>query len=835
MRTSLILILLGSFITLKGQNSVANIIDFNKSEPFYLICAKIDSFFTHKYPNFTAKQLSTGNHRDGEYVKYKRWQNFWKTRLESDGRLADLASYNIKSGQDISLRGNSILDNLEWNNISYTEDLGVQIGLGRTNSLAFHPTDANTFYVGTALGGIWKTEDGGSSYVPLGEDLPFMAVSCIIVDQKNPETIYIAISDRVWYGPPSIGVYKSLNGGQSWSETALSFDFNENARIYWMEADPNNPDIILVGASNGLYRTEDGFDNFEKLSDNSICDIKYMPGSSQTIYYAANTFPGFFKSNDGGKNFSYKYATGSGWKRIMVTPLDTNKVYVCSAGEQELYISLDAAESLDSKKDISESEVSDGICMFSQLDESSIYAGWFDMYASVDTGDNFQKISDWLGRDSLQLIHVDQRNAFCNPLQPELIYLCNDGGVYSVNVTNNAFTNLSNGLQITHYYDIAVAQSDAEIMSGGSQDNGNVFMDGGVWTAAAPTADGMMQAIDPNNANLRYNSIQNGILFRYENETRANISDNLPIDLGEAEWVTPLLVDNTLPNNIYAAYQKVYASSDNGNTWSAISPNLAGNRPLDILAISPSNSERLYAVENYGPGTGNLYGTNHTRSTLYTLEDNGDWTSYNLPGSSNVEDIAVHPLNKDQLYITCGSYKDGEKIYESFDAGQTWTNISGTLPNVPATAIAYYESEDDYLFIGTDAGVYYTQVDSIEWLPVGDFPNTYITDIEIQKEEKLIRVGTHGRGILEGFIDLEQSNTINLSSVERCLDFSPNPVKDILTTSLQPHKTMEVINSSGELLWINKGPVVDMSQLPSGIYYLRVRKEKPCIVKIAKI
>ena len=840
MRTTLLLLLLlGSFYILNAQNSVANIIDFNKSEPYNLICSKIDSFFATKYPDLTNLQLNTGVHRDGEYVKYKRWQDFWKSRLEGDGRLADIASYNIKTNQNISLRGHEILDNLEWTNISYKEDLGVQIGLGRTNALGFHPTDANTFYVGTALGGIWKTEDGGSTYIPLGDDLPFMAVSCIVVDQENPDIIYIAISDRVWYGPPSIGIYKSHNGGKSWPETALSFDFSENTRVYWMEADPNNPAVMLVGTSNGLFRTEDGFESTEKLSDNSICDIKFMPSSSQTVYYAANTFPGFFKSVDGGRNFTYQYGTGAGWKRIIVTPLDTNKVYVCSANTQELYISLDAGESLESRKDISESEVSDGICMFSQIDDNAIYAGWFDMYASEDSGDNFEKISDWLGRDSLPLIHVDQRNAFCNPLQPELIYLCNDGGVYSVNVTNNEFTNLSNGLKITQYYDIAVAQSDAEVMSGGSQDNGNVFMDGGIWTAAAPTADGMMQAIDPFDASIRYNAIQNGILFRYESGNRSTISGNLPSNLGEAEWVTPLLVDNLLPNTIYAAYERVYTSSDRGNSWTAISPKLAGgSNPLDLLTISPSNSERLYAVENFGPGTGNLYGTNHTRSTLYTLEDSGDWTSSNLPVSSNVEDIVVHPVNKDHLYVTCGSYQDGEKIFKSFDAGQTWTNISGDLPNVPATAIAYYESSEDYLFIGTDAGVYYTQADSIDWAPVGNFPNTYITDIEIQLDAKLIRVGTHGRGILEGLIDLEQTNTVNIETDTKCLDVSPNPVKDLLNTSLSANQKMELIDSYGKLLWKNEGPIVDMSALDSGVYYLRVTensKGKSCTVRVVKL
>ena len=99
------------------------------------------------------------------------------------------------------MRNNSALDNLEWTNISYTEDLGVQIGLGRTTSIAFHPTDTLTFYVAAPIGGVWKTTDGGKNYIPLGDELPYLAVSSILIDQENPDNIYIALGDHVWYGP----------------------------------------------------------------------------------------------------------------------------------------------------------------------------------------------------------------------------------------------------------------------------------------------------------------------------------------------------------------------------------------------------------------------------------------------------------------------------------------------------------------------------------------------------------------------------------------------------------------------------------------------------------
>jgi len=329
-------------------------------------------------------------------------------------------------------------------------------------------------------------------------------------------------------------------------------------------------------------------------------------------------------------------------------------------------------------------------------------------------------------------------------------------------------------------------------MSGGSQDNGNVFMEGDEWVRAAPTADGMMQAFDPVDSDMRYNCVQNGTIYRYDSGVRSNISNNLPDDLGNAEWVTPLLADYTIPNKIYAAFDRVYASIDNGTTWEGISPKLAGNSALDLLNIS-SDSEKIYAVENFGVGTGNLYGTNHNRSTLYVMQDDGSWISHDLPGATNVEDITIHPKDKDHI--------------------------------------------EDYLFVGTDAGVYYTLADSIAWSAAGNFPNTYITDIEIHLDDQLIRVGTHGRGILEASINLDQVSTTDVKPKRHCLSISPNPVKDIINTSLEPGKNLDVIDNNGQFLWTNMGPKVDMSHLRSGTYFLRVNKQKEahCMVKVIKL
>lgn len=827
-----------------SQRSFQEILSENLTRNFGEIVAQAEQYFQNKYPGKTAFELSQGEHRDGEFVKYMRWRTFWKSRLEKDGTLADLSKYHrLNAGEELNFRSNGPYDDLEWANISYKVDLGVQIGLGRTNSLAFHPTDSNTFYVGAAIGGIWKTTDGGQSYIPLGDDLPYLAVSAILVNSSNPEHIYIAISDRVWYGPSSIGVYKSTDGGNTWQETALSFDFSNNVRIYWMEAQPGNPEVMLVGTSLGLYKTNDAFESINQIAVGSITDVKYKPGNPDTAYYVRTNPNRFYRSVDGGNNFDQIQSFGgNGYMRIVTTPLNPEKVYI--SRNNTLHKSLDSGTSFLTSVSLSSAGVGDGIVMISPMDEAVIYAGFFDMHRSLNDGFFFLQISHWLGNLSLPLIHVDQRNAFVNPLQPELIYLCNDGGVYSLNVTTNEFVNLSNGLQITQFFDIGVAQSNPSVLSGGSQDNGNVFMEGEDWFMAAPTADGMVQAIDFEDEDVRYNAIQNGSIFRFINGNRTNISNNIPGGVsGTGEWVTPYVLVPNVPQNILAAYKRVYRSTNRGNSWTAISPELAPGANLDLIAVAPSNPEKIYVVENFGINTGDLFGFNHNESKLFVKNtENNQWATIELPVTESIEDILIDPENEDHLYITAAGYTNGHKVFESLDGGASWSNISGVLPNVPATAIARFAGEIPILFVGTDAGVYYKEEGMQDWALVGDFPHTYITDIEIQESDQLIRVATHGRGILEGNLNLDVSNNEDIEPQENsdCFDLFPNPVSDeIVITDLPENYIMQLFDATGALLFTTKHTQVDVSAYPPGIYYLRFSTKEAnggfCVQKVIKI
>jgi len=722
-------LLLGGSTLLFTQSSLEDI--FSSTRDFSEIVDRGNAYFTAKHPGLDPETLTKGQFRDGEYVKFQRWQHFWRERLNPDGTLGDISLPAKKQRASRPQRSNNPYAGVPWTEINYTDYITVQIGLGRTTSMGFHPSDVNTFYVGAAIGGIWKTTDGGQSYTPLGDELPFLAVSAIVVDQANPSTLYIAVSDHLWYGPSGIGIYKSTDGGATWNPTALSFSFGQNVRIYAMVANPTNAQEMYVATATGLFKTTDGFASVEQTISGDCRDVRLRPNNAATVY-AGMRNGRVLKSTNGGNSFTEVADFGGSSVFLAVSPLNDQLLYARHGNS--LHQSFDTGQSFPSTRSLAENNE---VFVIAPGSTSTILSGNFECYRSDDDGATVNVITDWLGRDNLPLVHVDQRNMFINPLENDAVYYCNDGGLYRYNVSSATFDNLSDGLAITQYYDIAVSQTDANVVGGGSQDNGNVFRQSdGSWLQYAGTGDGMNQAIDPTDASIRYWSYQNGGIRRWQNGSNRNIE---PPGVGnEGAWETPYKIDPSNPARLVAGYKKVWESFDRGNTWNSISNELSGSN-MNELAIAPSNGERIYVTNG---------------SLLYVKSTGSDtWTTQSLPGS--VSDIEVDPIDMNKVYVSLPGYSAGNKIYVSEDAGASWTNISGTLPNTSVGALELYHDVPGGVFVGTDLGVYYRDNQLTDWLPYGDLPNTRVEDIEIQYAAQLIRVGTHGRGVLEASIVVE--------------------------------------------------------------------------------
>lgn len=731
-----------------SQTPLAEIL--NSGKRFSRIVTEAEAYFTQKHPDLKPSERCEGEHRDGEFVKYMRWKSYWKDHLNPNGTLGDPSTYYRQGRPNNRTLG--LYCDIAWNNISIPRNLGGQIGVGRTTSVAFHPTNPQTFWVSTAIGGIWKTTNGGQTYVPIGDHMPTLAVSVVLVDPTNTDILYAATGDRLWYGLPGLGIYKSTDGGQNWVSTALEWPFSSNFRIYAMAMDPSDPNTIYVAGDNGFFKTTDGFATVQQINGGKFYDVKFKPGDPSVIYVTGNNF--FRRSIDGGESFQQiKFIPTSGSTRLVVSPADPERVYY-SIGNT-LFQSFDGGTTFPDTKDIEALDNgSFGYVFMSHENANVLYGGYFNTWKSTNNGSNWQKITCFSGGNE---IHVDNHFAAVNPLTPSEVYFCNDGGLYKLpeNGCANCFTcfsefiDLSGGMKISQYYDISNSQQQNTVIGGGTQDNGSFFRNSsGNWQFYASTGDGMVSAIDPSNDTYRYWEYQYGSIHRYVNGNNTCISCNISGDVsGNGAWETPYMLDPSNPTTIVAAYRRVYRSTNRGNGWITISGELADGNILDLLAIAPSNSDVIY-VNDFD----RLYKTSNASEGSSVT-----WTNKLLP-VNNITGIAVDPIDENRVYVSAGGYAEGSKVFVSEDGGENWTNISGTLPNVPANVIKtiWDNNYTRAVMVGTDAGVYYLDASLGDWEEYGQLPHTSVTDIEFQYASQLVRIGTHGRSVFEAPLPLNE-------------------------------------------------------------------------------
>lgn len=792
---------------------------FHSGKTFSEIVAEADAHFQSKYPDLTFAELCEGEHRDGAFVKYQRWQSFWKHHLNPDGTLGDFTQVTGSTVQTKTSRGadcdNSDWD-IEWNNINYTSNMGLQIDQGRTNVLAFHPSDPQTYFIGAAWGGLWKTTDGGLTHTLVNDNLPLSAVCGIAIDPDNPDNMAVALSDIVWYGPSGIGVFVSNDGGESFSPTDISWGLNENVRIYYMDQDPNDAENIIIATSEGLYKTDDFFDSNELVLDANMRSVKFSR-TTDNLVFAGGSSGQLYKSEDAGNTFSLVTDFGGGHVRIAVSIVDGSE-HIALTHDNQLQTSDDNGDTFDSHG-LPESNM---VVEFAAGSETILNVGNFEVYRSDDFGASFEAVSHWLGDDGLPFIHVDQRNVFVNPLEDDYVYFCNDGGIFRYDNAADEFDNLSTELIITQYYDIAVSQTEDLVLGGGSQDNGNIYReDDGGWNRYAQTGDGMGQDIDPVDAGIRYWSYQYGGLRRWQDGSNSNIAP--AGEGGSGAWETPFKIDPNNSNRIVVGYNSVYASDDNGDTWDEVGDPVTISSDLEQLAIAPSNSDKIYATQG--------------RRLFVKNPGVDEWTEIITPVFASITDLEVDQEDENVIYICYDGYIDEEKVYKSEDAGESWINLSANLPNLPMMSLELYYDEPGAVFVGTFGAVYYLDDSSEEWRKYGCLPNTSVNDIEIQYHTQKVFIGTHGRGIFEAPIELYVSSVGDDLENERPeITLYPNPTQNLVSvrsTGLDLNNvTCSLADMTGRIIQIessiqaNGELQMDCSQLTKGNYIVTLTDEE---------
>ncbi|MBC8485601.1 MAG: hypothetical protein H8D45_06130 [Bacteroidetes bacterium] len=729
----------------------------DRDQNYHQLVQEFDNYWAHK---------DKTNIKGTGYKQFKRWQYAMEGMTGPDGKLLPASYFNKEFLKFKQLYGDKGIVG-DWyfigpDIVPVHPPTGYRTGIGRLACVAFHPTDANTIYVGSHSGGIWKTTTGGNSWTNLNTDeLTSIGVSAILIHPANPNMIFIGTGDRDASSVPGQGIWKSIDGGTSWTQMISSMD---NRLVSEILIQPDNYNVLLAAADNGVYVSIDEGDTWNKTTgiDVNVKDMTYKPGDPSIVY--ATGEGKFFRSDSWGIVWTEITSGLDPANRCMigVTPAQPNIVYFFATKDSEFdgfYISTDSGLSFPTKKT---SSAFDGSAQgwfnvalaVDPTNEDIIFAGMVPVYRSTDGGNN------WTELDIAYNIHADQHDFKFSPHTNDL-YIGNDGGLFHSSDVGASFTNLGDGLEITQVARMAVSETSPEIFMAGLQDNGTIIPYNSEYNRVLG-GDGMGCAIDYTDDQFMYGSSQFSDIRRSTegaqfSEEWANISSSIEEDAG---WFRPFILDMDDPNIIFAGYQNVWRSNnvkatDPGDvTWTNISDGkLVEDKTTGVMEQSQADGNIIYISK--GDGT-RLYRTDNAFAA------DPAWVEITKPYGWPVKCLETHGTNPDIVYMAIDRY-----IYKSTDRGETWTSITGNLPDIPMKCIAFHKGSDGGLYVGTRAGVYYKDNAMTNWVlfksglplvPVIDMKIIYSTD-----PDRLV-VGTWGRGVWKTDVmpvmtpDLEPTN-----------------------------------------------------------------------------
>ena len=743
--------------TTHAQSWTKNIKEKNTSN-FYTYQKAFNDYWKNKDVE-TEEEL---NCSEGGWQQFKRWENFMEPRVYPSGKFFD-QKILWNEWNKYKSKNKTVAKAANW------ELLGPSVipsnggGNGRVNCICFHPTDPNIFWIGAASGGIWKTNDGGNSWISLNANLlANLSVADIAVDPVNPATLYIATGDGYgyesenifWGGTYTAGVLKSTDGGTTWNATGLTYIQSQNNIIQRLVVCAANPQVLLASARDGLWRSADGGTTWSQIQTAHFYDIKFNTANNSIIYASSETE--VFKSTDLGLTWtqisSGLNSTG-GRISLAVTAANSQVIYAfCNGSGDTFYKSSDggATFQLMTSPDNVGSFYGyyDMVLAASPADENTVYAGGMEVIKSSDGGSTWTKVSDWAGWPGSTYVHADNHDIEFLPGSGSTVFSCNDGGIFKTTDGATSWTDQSDGLNITQFYRLGCSATNSDIVYLGAQDNGTDRYDGTSWTQVYG-ADGMETVVDYTDENVVYVSYQGGALQK-SSDGGNSFTDITPSASGA--WTTPYVMDPNDHLTLYAGYDNVYKTTDGGSSWNAISTGLTGGNTIRTLAVAQSNTNYIYAGI-----LGNLYMTSNGGSSWSSI-------SAGLPVASvSITGIAVSDNDPQSLWVTFSGYTNGEKVYYSDNAGTSWTNVSGTLPNIPVNCIIYENNSSDAIYIGTDFGVFYSDNTMNDFISYNNgLPNVMIDELEIQYDASKIRAATYGRGLWQS--DLNSTVQYNVDA-----------------------------------------------------------------------
>ncbi len=714
--------------------------------------------------------------------------------------------------------------------------LGPALMSGRVGDLAVHPSDLSTYYVAACSGGVWKTTNGGTTFKPIFDGQGSYSIGCLALDAKNPNVVWVGTGENNGQRSVSFGdgVYKSVDGGASWKNVGLK----TSEHIGKIIIDPRDSNIVYVaaqgplwraGGERGVYKTTDGGATWTRVlhisDDTGVNEVHFDPRDPDVIYASAwqhrrhvwtlvNGGPesDIYKSSDAGATWqkSGKGLPGVDKGRIglAVSPVQPDTVYAiveAAEGKSGFYRSTDRGASWkkrSAQRSTSPQYYNEIVC--DPVDVDRVYSLDTVLQVTTDGGATF-KAMPRKGR------HVDDHAMWINPKDTRHIRMGCDGGLYET-WDRGAHWHYKPNLPITQFYRVSVDDSEPfYFVYGGTQDNNSQGGPSRTTDRAGITnadwfitvgGDGYETRVDPTDPNTVYSQWQYGGLVRHDRRSGERVDIKPREAPGEPalrwNWDSPLILSAHNPQRLYFAGNKLFRTDDRGSSWKAVSGDLTRQLDRDTLkvmgriqspdAVALHDSTSLFGTIvslDESPLNEKLIYVGTDDGLIQVTEDGGaTWrkiaTFPDVPEMTYVSCLTASPTEENTVYAAFDNHKQGDfkpYLLMSKDRGATWSSISG---NIPARDVVYAVLQDhvrsDLLFAGTEFGVY-TSVDrGAHWIRLkSGLPTIAVRDMAIQRRENDLVLGTFGRGfyVLDDYSPLR---TVSKEALEaEALVF---PVKD---------------------------------------------------------
>jgi photosystem II stability/assembly factor-like uncharacterized protein len=694
--------------------------------------------------------------------------------------------------------------------------VGPKVG-NRIAAVAGVPGDPSTYYAGAASGGVWKSTDGGNRWTPVFDKQPVAAIGALAVAPSDPSMVWAGTGEAWTIRDADVmgnGIYKSTDAGKTWTNMGLE----ETGRIGRIVVHPSNPDIVFVCGlgrttgpqqERGVFRTVDGGQHWERVlfaGENVGCSgLSMDPHNPRTLFagmwqvemhtwgeFSGGPGSGVYVSRDGGTKWTRIEEHGLpkaplGKIDVAVAPTNSSRVFalIQTKDQGSLWRSDDAGEHW---KAVNYQRALIGRAGYyiriaiSTGSDNEVYVANSSFHQSLDAGENFHTVP-WGG---------DTHDIWIDPANADRFVITDDGGMQITTVHGRGFHRVT--LPIGQMYHVDVDNQIPYYVYSNMQDDGNmrgpsVPLDSREtgWDHAMGGCESGFTIPDPTDPNVVWATCYGNTVTRWDARVKHARSvspwmhtlDSPPNDLKyRCHWTPPLAIDPFDHNTVYYGCQVVFKTTNGGQSWSVVSPDLSTQDPArDVPSggivgdnLGQFYGEVIFSIAPSKAQKGLIWAGTNDGQVWYTKDGAANWINVTknisgLPPWGTITSIAPSTFDPATAYISIDFHLMDNRdpfIYKTTNLGKTWKQITGNLPKHPlgyVRSIAEDPNCAGLLFAGTGNGVYYSLDDGGQWIALDTgLPHSPVTRAVVQKEFHDLVVSTYGRGlyILDDISPLEQ-------------------------------------------------------------------------------